>query len=117
MFPESNRQPAYQGAERRRLGRDRTTMAAVAYIGSWRERSACIVRDMHDHGARIRLTDAYPQDVIEVELDILDTRRRGRVVWAQGKELGLSFESEAVTADRQIEVLRETLRKMGRSAG
>lgn len=117
MFAEANLTAVYQGSERRRLSRARTMMSATAYLGSWRDRTPCVVRDLHEHGARIRLSDAYPQDVLEVELDIFDSRRRGRVVWVRGKEVGLTFEAHTSTADRQIEVLKNTLRNMGRSVG
>jgi len=75
----------------RRLARDRTAMACTIVHGMFRERQAGVVRDIHEHGARIR-PSASPQTFQGgVELIVEDQVFRGEVVGRSRTEMGIRF--------------------------
>lgn len=112
MFPVSSEFDDQKKVERRRRPRERMCVNGTVYLGAWRESSPCVVRDMHEDGARLRLIGSYSENQLEVEVDVFDERRKGRVVWSSGQDLGVTFDLGTDTTDHQIRALRDTLHRM-----
>ena len=100
-----------QGRERRVQERERLMISATCYLGPWRERLSCVIRDLTTSGARIRLIDGYPADIWELELDIHGQLRKARIVWRNAHEIGMTFNLAPDPVDQQVEALKAILRQ------
>lgn len=97
---------AQQGLERRVFPRERLMVAGAVKLGPWRELAACVIRDISRQGARLRLLDAYPADMWELEMEAWGEPRKARIVWRNGRELGVTFNLTPDPVDDQVRALR-----------
>lgn len=107
----------HPGRERRIEQRQRLMVASTAYLGPWRERVSCVIRDLTLSGARIRLVDSYPADIWELDLDVHGESRKARIVWRNGQEIGMTFNLAPDPVDKQVEALKALLRQRTHALG
>jgi hypothetical protein len=78
--------------EQRRSPRENVQFPAWIDIGNGAELRDCTVLDVADNGARIRV--AYPAELPREFYLVLSkngTRRRARLAWRSGEEVGMSY--------------------------
>lgn len=97
---------SHQGAERRAFPRERLMIAAAVKLGPWREPASCVIRDISRQGARLKLVDAYAADIWDVEIEAWGEPRKARIVWRNGRELGVTFNVTPDPVDDQVRALR-----------
>lgn len=104
-------------AERRIKDRPRTALECEVVHGQWRERHAGTVRNIHEGGARVRIS-CRPEDVTEpVELRVGGRVYPAAVAWRSEREVGLRFIAALDDdAERQVADLRSILEQMRASA-
>lgn len=106
MFHAASASQTHQGPERRAFPRERLVVAGSVKLGPWREPAACVIRDISRQGARLRLVDAYPADIWELEIEAWGEPRKARIVWRNGRELGVTFDVAPDPVDDQVRALR-----------
>ena len=82
------------GLDNRRRERPRIAVTAQIVHGPLKESHAVVVRNMHEGGAKVRLTSS--RGVIlsgQVVLKLTAGERDCTVVWQEGNEVGLQFSS------------------------
>ena len=78
--------------DHRRRERPRIAVTARIIHGPMREAHAVVVRNMHEGGAKVRLTEARGVTVSgPVVLKLTTGERDCTVVWQRGDEVGLRF--------------------------
>lgn len=78
--------------------RRRTLKSAKVVFGDYRYVIDCTMRDVSPTGARLKVGAAVSEVPTEFHLFDLSDRsiRRASVVWREGKEIGVRFDSEPV---------------------
>ncbi len=78
--------------EQRRDQRQRTVHAGKVVYGDFRFMTDCIVRDLSEHGARIKVPDGAE---VPERFHLFETRDHtltpARSVWREGREIGIEF--------------------------
>ena len=80
------------GLDHRRRERPRIAVTAQIIHGPMREAHAVVVRNMHEGGAKVRLTSTRGVTLSgQVVLKLTTGERDCTVVWQAGNEVGLRF--------------------------
>jgi enamine deaminase RidA (YjgF/YER057c/UK114 family) len=87
---EPNLEP--QGAERRRIVRQKSFLRGMIYFNHRRSVLDCLIRDISPYGARLvfSLAVATP-DMLELCIPQKDRTLRTHVMWRHGREIGVAF--------------------------
>lgn len=99
-------------ADRRRSDRPRTALQCQIVSGWLRERRHGTIRDIHEGGARIRVSCSPDHILDPVELSIANRSYQASVAWRSEREIGLRFSSGPDGGDEQIAALQAILREM-----
>src|SRR5438874_143557 len=88
--------------ERRRSERQRSLLKGWIDFNNGRSRLDCLVRDISEHGARLKIpgTIGLPE-IVELYLASKKTRTKGRIAWRTFDEIGLKFDLQDVLARDQ----------------
>ena len=108
---------ASSASERRIKDRPRTALECEVIHGHWRERHSGTVRNIHEGGARVRVSCPAERVAEPVELKVGTHSYPATIAWRSEREIGLRF---IVALDdeegRQVAGLREILQEMRASS-
>lgn len=112
---------ARPGADRRTARRERCVLGCQVIYGVWNEVVDAIIRDLHEDGARLRLTSRVTMTGrLQLRIQPSGDLHIADVVWQRGDELGVRLIATLdEPVERQIEALRlaaAELRQTRRSA-
>jgi PilZ domain len=78
--------------ERRAAARQRSFLQGRIYFNNRRSSIDCLVRDISDHGAKLKFSEAIAiPEVVELYIPNRDETFRARVQWRSGDEVGVDF--------------------------
>ena len=111
------RVPETKMSERRQSSRQRTYLGGRASCDKLATSDACLVRERSEGGARLELSGStLMPNAFDLTLRDSGETRRVRVVWRDGRRLGVAFEAaaapiapEASRRIRQLEADRRAL--------
>ena len=94
--------------ERRASRRHKSFLRGVVYFDKRRSKTACLVRDLSEDGARIVLSQSITiPDVIELQIPQREQMLTARMQWRRADEVGLSFcKPEAATTPREDQLIK-----------
>lgn len=111
--------------ERRSAVRQRAFLKAIVWYNSKAASIGCTVRDISDGGARLVLASELPIPVeFDLEIPSRDQETPARIVWRNGREIGVAFghvqesapkgdlESRVAHLEQEIDKLRRALGKV-----
>lgn len=102
---------ARAGADRRSTQRERCVLRCQISFGPWNEVVDAIIRDLHEDGARMRLTSRVKvTGRVRVQLQPSGNLHVADVVWQRDMELGVRL---IATRDEPVELQIEALRRAG----
>ena len=115
MKTESN--AVQTNLDRRSVGRERCVLRCRITHGTWGEVVDGIVRNLHEDGARLRLSSRSSMSGrMKLEIQPSGSLHLADVVWQRGDEVGVRFIATLdQPAERQIEALRLAGEQMHRS--
>ena len=102
--------PSTQHAEAARLAQRQRVLKScvIAYSGRHVTQVAA-VRDISEHGARLRVeTQSTVPDTFELILDLDGIEADCEVVWRRPKEIGVRFTATRVVAPKRTQVVHAT---------
>lgn len=103
-------------AERRLSSRQKSYLQGRIYFNNRRTSVDCLVRDLSEAGARIRLSEAVvTPEVMELYILNREEVRRARVEWRHSNEMGVAFIEAAQAAgasDAEHNDLLDRLRRL-----
>lgn len=103
--PSIGQEPANRSAERRRFGRIRVLWnAAIETLQG--PTTECLVLELSANGARLRMAVPFEPSTRVRLWSYHFGALRGRVVWQQGRQVGLAFDDDAATV---VELLAQPL--------
>jgi hypothetical protein len=93
--------------ERRATRRHKSFLRGVVYFDKRRSKTACLVRDLSEDGARIVLSESITiPDLIELQIPQREQMLAARMQWRRADEVGLSFcKPDAVTTPREGQLI------------
>jgi hypothetical protein len=75
--------------------RQKTFLQGRVYFNNRRSSLDCIVRDMSDEGARLKVSNSVAlPEVVELHIPNRDETYRAKIQWRSGDELGLTFDQK-----------------------
>lgn len=94
--------------ERRASRRHKSFLRGVVYFDKRRSKTACLVRDLSEDGARIVLSESITiPDVIELQIPQREQMVAARMQWRRADEVGLSFcKPDAATTPREDQLTK-----------
>lgn len=99
------------GADRRSTQRERCVLRCQISFGPWNEVLDAIIRDLHEDGARMRLTSRVTvTGRVRLHLQPSGNLHIADVVWQRDMELGVRL---IATHDEPVELQIEALRRAG----
>ncbi|MDZ4113044.1 MAG: PilZ domain-containing protein [Brevundimonas sp.] len=100
--------PSQPDADRRSTQRDRCVLRCRITHGPWNEVLDAIIRDLHEDGARLRLSaPVVMAGRMRLEIQPSGAVHMADVAWQRGDEIGVRLIATLdETVERQIEALR-----------
>jgi hypothetical protein len=78
--------------DRRSAQRHKSFLQGRIYFNNRRSSIDCVVRDISDTGARVKISDAITvPDAVELYIPAKDETFRARVLWRRNDEMGVTF--------------------------
>ena len=94
MILDDDIEPWKNEFDRRSIGRTRIAKGASLFFASQRGVHACLVRDVTNVGAGMRVSNSPVLPLgFELSFDNFHTVRKCRLIWRDGEYIGVAFEN------------------------